>query len=252
MKRLVAMLVVAALAAAGACAGGEDESKPAEAAIRVHMISGSKEYRSEPSLKAFKEYLEKHYPIACTMSLGTDGGKDLPNLEALEEADLMLVFCRRQKISGEQLARIKKWCEAGKPVLGIRTASHAFQGYLAMDREVFGGSYKGHGGGETVQVKIHPPNKEHPILCGVEPWSRHGTLYRNRDNAEDTVLLLTGTGQKSGQAEPVAWARQYAKHKTARAFYTSMGYPHDFENENFRRMLVNAIYWTTARPSPSP
>ncbi len=247
------LLITCCLAAAAAAVGSavaEDKAKEAPP-LKVHMISGSKEYKSEPSLKAFKTYLEAHYPVTCTLSLGQDGGKDLPNLEALDDADVMLVFCRRQKIDGEQIERIKAWCKAGKPVVGLRTASHAFQKFLEMDRDVFGGSYKGHGKGEPVQVKVHEANKGHPILTGVSEWQRDGKLYRNPDNAEDAILLLTGTGETSKDTQPLAWARVYDKDADGRAFYTGMGYPHDFESANFQRVLVNAIFWTAKRPIPA-
>ncbi len=240
-----AWLIFAAFAMTALVAVADDE--PAADPLHVHMISGSKAYQSEPSLKAFAAYLEKELGATCTFSLGSDRGKDLPNLDALGSADVLVVFCRRQKVPEDQLKKIKDWCAAGKPVVGIRTASHAFQDWLAMDKEIFGGSYKGHGKGEPVQVKVHEANQDHPILEGVEPWTRDGALYRNPDNAGDAILLLTGTGANSGDTQPVAWARVYDKKKDARAFMTSMGYPHDFKNENFRRLLVGAIRWTAKR-----
>ena len=255
MGRLMAMCLGAVIAGGAALgaplgAGRAADPKPAAATLKVHMISGSREYQSEPSLKAFKEYLEKRFPIACTLSLGQDGGSDLPGLEAMDAADLLIIFCRRQKVPQDQLDRVKKWFEAGKPALGIRTSSHAFQGWLEMDKAIFGGSYRGHGSGEEVQVRIEQKNKDHPILAGVQEWVRPGKLYHNAANAEDTVTLLAGTGQKSKQTEPIAWCRVYDQAKDARCFYTSMGYPHDFENENFKTLLTNAIYWATKRQKP--
>ena len=224
-------------------------SLPAEAEeppLRIHMISGSKEYESEPSLSALKSYLEKHYHVNCTLSLGSDGfRKDLPGIEALQQADVMLVFCRRVKPPEEQLELIKKWCAEGKPVVGIRTASHAFQGWLEFDKEVLGGDYRGHSGSEQVQVSIEDQARDHPILAGVKEWTRQGKFYHNPNLAEDVTLLLTGTSRSEKQ--PLAWARTYQKHNGGRSFYTSMGLPQDFENENFKRLLANAISWTAKR-----
>ena len=241
-------LTLAAIAAA-ACGAAAADPKP-EGALKVHMISGSREYGSEPSLKALKAELEKTRGMKCTLSPAQDGGKDVPGLEGLDAADVLIVFCRRNKVAGADLEKIKQWFKDGRPAIGIRTSSHAFQGYLAMDKEVFGGSYKGHGGGEEVRVKIDEKNKDHPILKGVKEWTRPGKLYRNQDNAPDVILLLTGQGRKSKDTQPVAWARVYDKKKDARAFYTSMGYPHDFEDENFKAMLLNAIYWVAKREPP--
>ena len=74
--------------------------------------------------------------------------KDIPGLDELETCDVAVFFTRRLKIDGEQLDRIKKYATSGKPIVAIRTASHGFQNWLDMDKEVFGGDYKGHYGHE--------------------------------------------------------------------------------------------------------
>ena len=79
-------------------------------------------------------------------------GKDeehLPGLENLADCDVMLLFTRRLKLSGEQLERIKDYCLSGKPIVGVRTASHAIQSWLDLDKEVLGGNYHGHYGEGT-------------------------------------------------------------------------------------------------------
>jgi HEAT repeat protein/type 1 glutamine amidotransferase len=208
------------------------------------MLSGSKEYRSAESLAAFKAWLESRYEARCTMSLGADGGRSLPGLDALKGADVLVVFCRRMKLPAEQLAPIRDWCRAGKPVVGIRTASHAFQTWLAFDKEVLGGDYKGHGRAEPqVRVTIASAGAGHPVLAGVWPWTRAGKLYRNPAPAGDVTVLLTGKGK--GGAQPLAWVRT---RRGARVFYTSMGLPDDFQSADFRRLLANALFWTAARP----
>jgi type 1 glutamine amidotransferase len=209
------------------------------------MISGSEQYQSEESLLGFKAYLEEHYNVKCTMTLAKDKGSDLPGIEALDGADLMVVFCRRVKVPSEQLERIKEWRRKGKPVIGIRTASHAFQNWLEFDRAILGGDYKGHGGDEQTRILIADDAKDHPILSGVKEWTRPGKLYRNPNLAEDVTVLLTGIGKNDRQ--PVAWCRTYDKEKGGRSFYTSMGYPHDFQNDNFRRLTLNAISWVAKR-----
>jgi type 1 glutamine amidotransferase len=207
------------------------------------MISGSREYKPEPSLKAWKKHLEATYRVSCTLTLARDKGKELPGIGALEKADLLVVFCRRISAPDEQTRKVKTWCKAGKPVIGLRTASHAFQNWLAFDKEVLGGSYKGHGGPEQrILAQINDTVKDHPVLAGLKSWTRPGKLYRNPNLQPDTMLLITGIGQKDKQ--PIAWSNAY---NGGRAFYTSMGFPHDFENENFRRLMLNAIEWATQK-----
>src|SRR5439155_23973582 len=134
--------------------GPAAKAKSEQAVLKVCLVSGSLEYQSDQSLAAFQKYLEEHYPIRCTRAF-RKADDDLPGLENLETCDVMLLFTRRLTISGEQLARIPKYCRSGKPIVALRTASHAFQNWLALDKEILGGNYKNHyGAGPSVQVEI--------------------------------------------------------------------------------------------------
>src|SRR5262245_14374505 len=120
-------------------ANAADDPKP----LRVCLVSGSLEYDSDTSLGKLQKHLEKNFMVECSRAfIKTES--DLPGLENLDKCDVMLLFTRRLKITGEQLERVKKYCLAGKPIVGIRTASHAFQNWLVLDKEVLGGNYKGH------------------------------------------------------------------------------------------------------------
>jgi putative membrane-bound dehydrogenase-like protein len=213
--------------------------------LKVCLVSGSLEYKSDESLAAFQKYLEEHYSVKCSRAFRkTDNDlPGLPGLENLETCDVMLLFTRRLTISGEQLERVKRYCRSGKPIVAVRTASHAFQNWLALDKEVLGGNYKNHlGSGPRTQVKIVTGAKDHPVLAGVKPFSSPGSLYKNPDLPPDDVVLLTGS--IPGHTEPVAWVRT---HNGGKVFYTSLGHPDDFKNENFVRLLVNALFWTSGR-----
>mgnify|MGYP002526047522 CR=1 FL=1 len=141
--------------------------------FHIHGLSGSKEYPSEPSLKILIAELERRYRgITCTASWGKDKGNSLDNLEALRKADLMIVFCRRQNLPEEQMAIIRSHYESGKPVLGIRTASHPFQekDNEHFDRVVLGNNYDGHYGNDSFEVKAVEGQKDHPVLTKVGPF----------------------------------------------------------------------------------
>ncbi len=215
--------------------------------LKVCLVSGSAEYRSDASLAKLQEILEKNYPIQCERAFGRDKGDDLPGLEALETGDLMVLFTRRLTLPEEQLARIEKWVAAGKPIVAIRTASHAFQNWkpdtAAFDREVLGGNYKGHYEEALAHVRIEA--KDHPVLTGVKPFTTRGKLYKNPDLAKDATVLLTAATPR--YSEPVAWVRN---HKGGRVFYTSLGVPEDFEDGQLQRLLINAIFWAAQRPVP--
>ncbi len=214
--------------------------------IKVCLISGSLEYDSDTSLAAFQQYLESHYPIRCTRAfLKTD--TDLPGLENLETCDVAIFFTRRLKISGEQLDRVKKYCASGKPIVAIRTASHGFQNWLEMDKEVLGGNYGNHYGPGTTKVTAVPGAAADPILHGVGSFETVGSLYRNTGLAADDHILLNGA--IPGHIEPVAWTRI---HNGGRVFYTSLGHQNDFKNPQFLTLLVNALYWAVQQQPPAP
>lgn len=215
-----------------------DKTKP----LRVCLVSGSLEYDSDGSLNKFQKHLEKHYVAECSRAF-IKSEKDLPGLENLDTCDVMLLYTRRLKISGEQLERVKKYCLSGKPIVGIRTASHAFQNWLDLDKEVLGGNYKGHYNvGPLCDVKFADQTGGHPILKGVQPFKSVGSLYRNTGLSKDVNILLTGSIPE--HTEPIAWTRDY---KGGRIFYTSLGHQKDFDDPNFVTLIANALFWTAQR-----
>lgn len=237
------ILLVSLLLLGHSSALGQETNKPKP--LKVCLVSGSLEYDSDASLMRLQKYLETNYAVICTRAF-RKSDTDLPGLEKLDDCDVMLLFTRRLKLEGEQLERVKRYCLSGKPIVGIRTASHAFQTWLDLDKEVLGGNYKGHyGEGPLTVVKITDKGKDHPILSGVKPFESPGSLYKNTGLARDASILLEGA---SGEhTEPIAWTREY---KGGRIFYTSLGHQKDFDDGNFVRLVANALYWT-ARQSPS-
>ncbi len=241
---LLAGIIFFLVLVSGCGQNNRDQISSDDASLHIHMISGSREYRSEPSLRAFKRFMKQQYDdVRITASWGEDAGDDLPDIELLADADLMLVFTRRMVLPEEHLNHIIRHIENEKPVLGIRTASHAFQDFLELDSLVFGGDYDGHGDDEPVRISIAENASDHPVLTDVTGWIRPGKIYHNPDLGPQTNVLLYGKGLDSDIHEPMAWTNLYGQ--DGRAFYTSMGLPVDFGNENFRNMILNAISWST-------
>jgi type 1 glutamine amidotransferase len=237
MKVVVAGVACVFLATISSTAA-QDSARP----LKVCLVSGSLEYDSDASFGLLEKHLQKRHKMEFSHAFRkTD--MDLPGLENLEACDVMVLFTRRLKIDGPQLERVKKYCLAGKPLVGIRTASHAFQNWLDFDKEVLGGNYKNHyPAGPTMSIAIADKARSHPILAGVSPFESPGSLYKNTGLAKDCDVLLTGT--IPDHTEPIAWTRLY---KGGRIFYTSLGAQQDFENENFLRLIANALLWTTQK-----
>jgi len=217
--------------------------------LKVCLVSGSLEYESNESLAELQKYLEANYDIRCSRAFVE--GKDirnLPGLENLDKCDVMLLFTRRLEIDGEQLQKIKTYCNSGRPVVGVRTASHALQNWLALDKEVLGGNYKGHYSNDlATEVKIIKEAQDDPLLAGVAPFRSAGSLYKNKDIVSDCRVLMIGTSPES--TDPITWTRM---HNGGRVFYTSLGHQQDFKEESFRRLLANALHWAAGLDPQTP
>jgi type 1 glutamine amidotransferase len=217
-------------------------AEPAARTLNVCLVSGSFEYKSDQSLALWQEHLESRYAVKCHRAFAPSE-ESLPGLENLDQCDCAVFFTRRLKISGEPLERIKRYCTSGKPIIGIRTASHGFQNWLAMDKEVFGGDYSNHYGNNLQpRIELAEAAKDHLILKGVNPYVSSGSLYKNPHLASDVTVLLTGTIPE--HTDPVAWVRTY---HGSRVFYTSLGHADDFRHPSFLQLLDNALTWTTGR-----
>ncbi len=213
-----------------------------ETPLRIHIISGCKEYNSDQSLHTYAAHLEAKLGARVTGSWVSDGATVLPNADQIKDADLLIVFARRLNLDEKYLPPIRQHWDQGKPCLGIRTASHAFQAadIAVFDRQVLGGNYLGHYANEPVQVANVPTERNHPVLKGVGPFTSR-RLYKAGELAKDTTVLQRGTIDAS-TTQPVTWVHEY---HGGRMFYTSLGVPEDFANPNFIRLLDNAVSWTT-------
>ena len=210
--------------------------------LKLCMLSGSFEYDSEASLAVFQDYIEEKHLVQATLII-YQGEDDDQSLEPLQDTDVLLVFTRRLNTAGKELDRFNAYCNAGRPIVGVRTASHAYQNWLDFDKEVLGGDYQGHyGAGPIAHAEIDPDAKDHPILHGISNFDSYGSLYKNPSIATDTTLLLTGKTEE--HMEPVAWTRS---HHGGRVFYTSLGHQRDFEVDMFLRLLANGVLWAGGR-----
>jgi len=234
--------------------------------LNIVFLSGANEYFSNYSLTKYKKYLEDHYEgirITILCAATELDKKNFPDLSPLTECDLALFFARRLTIEGEQLEYVKQYVNSGKPIIALRNSSHGFQNWLEFDQTVLGGNYHGHNEGSKPEsavldaenkrypagepvgpiqyLTVNPQNKNHPVLTGVNDFTSRYSLYKTSPVASDVQVLVTGTIPDVDK-QPVAWTRDY---NGARVFYVSLGGVQDFENENFIKMLTNAIFWAS-------
>lgn len=118
----------------------------------IVLISGDEEYRSEEALPMLAKILSEHHGFKCTVLFAYNPrtnhidptySNNIPGLEALASADLMIIFTRFRDLPDEQMEHIDAYLKAGKPVIGIRTATHAFKPAAGSKWEHYGDGYAG-------------------------------------------------------------------------------------------------------------
>jgi hypothetical protein len=258
----------------------------------IVLVSGDDEYRSEQAMPQLARILSKHHGFKTTVlfALDPDGTvnperKDnIPGLEALKTADLLILFTRFRDLPDEQMKYIVGYVEAGKPIIGIRTATHAFdiqpgKTYSTWSwkdktwdggfgRQVLGETWVDHHGKHKIQstrARFAPGQDKHPILRGIrdgEIWVPTDVYTVANPLPRDCTPLLLGevlegmgekdkpvAGRQNEPKLPVAWTTSY---KGGRVFTTTMGSSQDLQNEAFRRLLVNAAFWASGQEKKIP
>ncbi|MDX1947494.1 MAG: isochorismatase family protein [Pirellulaceae bacterium] len=236
---------------------------------RIAMVIGEDEYQTWETLPKFVESDLKPLGFEVTIINADSADKhNFPGMaDAIAQCDLVFISVRRRLPPQPQLDELRKHIAAGKPVIGIRTACHAWslrnekeqqalldKGHAAwseFDAEVIGGHYTNHHGeGPKTAISLAAGAKDHAILRGIDRAQLvgNGSLYKVRPLAATTTPILIGTIPNS-EAEPVAWTN-LAGPNQARVFNTSLGHWDDFANPAFRKLLVNGIYWTLESPYP--
>ena len=255
---------------------------------RIVLISGDEEYRSEECLPALARILAEQHGFDCTVLFSVDPGSGrvdpndqvfTPGLERIEGADLVVLFTRFREWPDSAMRHFAAHVEAGKPLLGLRTSTHAFQydrdpgspfarystrGGGTWDggfgREVLGETWIAHHGAhgsEATRGVVAAGAETHPILRGVEGVFGPTDVYRARALPEDAVVLLEGevvagmdpadpavVGKKNEPRMPILWTRERPVGDAVQRVVTStIGSAQDFTSEGLRRAWVNACYW---------
>ncbi|MHB1557168.1 MAG: ThuA domain-containing protein [Isosphaeraceae bacterium] len=234
---------------------------------RAVFVIGDDEYRTAETLPAFARKELEPLGVRCAFAVADPKApNDFPGIEAIDSADLLVLSVRRRAPAEKEMAAIRRYIEAGKPVVGIRTACHAFDvhgkvppghaEWRTFDPDVLGGHYAGHYGNGlkpeiTAVVAASSGIVPMEIVDGVKvPFTGQGSLYKTAPLAGSTAPLLIGElkDQPGARSQPVAWINRKG---SARIFYTSLGHPGDFERAEFRTLLRNAVIWALDR-QPAP
>ncbi len=228
----------------------------APARKRVLFLAGEDQNGAAYSLRRFARALELG-PFETTFVASTDR-TELPGLEALEQADLVVLFLRHRMPDETGFRQVLDYVQDGKPLVALRTSTQAFfypeESSRARWNDDFGAMVLGavwrfdYGPESSTAVKLTGSKRDHPILRGVaEDFEVASPLYHVLPLSKGCRILAMGTSRGPGpipdlaRAEnPVAWTLNRG---SSRVFYTSLGHIDDFEVPAFRRMLANAVYW---------
>lgn len=257
----------------------------------VVLVSGDEEYRSEETLPQLGKILSQRHGFQCTVLFAIDKGDgtinpqqndNIPGLEALKSADLMVIFTRFRNLPDDQMQALLDYTDSGRPIVGLRTATHAFNlkpeskfaryTWTSKDPEWNGGwgrqvlgetwiNHHGKHGKQSTRGILVAEQARHPILRGIKdgdiwgPTDVYGVRLPLPGDCQPLVLGQVLEGMKPDDAPvkgpqndpmmPIAWIKTHktSQGKSARVFTTTMGASQDFSSPGLRRLLVNACYW---------
>lgn len=242
--------------------GGDEFRFADDDRLQLTMLIADDEYKTETTLPEFAaKHLSQSFRV--TIAYASDTQRNLiPAIEDVLSADVLIVSVRRRTLPIQDLELIQQFVKRGRPMVGVRTASHAFSlrsgqpepgsgQWPEFDQQVWGGNYVGHFGNQ-LQYSITEArhDRQHPILNGLSDWSSFqagGSLYKTAPLAPGTTELLVG--KIADQApHPVAWS--YVRADGGRSFYTSLGHVDDFRQIQFQSLLSRGIHWVCGLPLP--
>lgn len=253
----------------------------------IVFLASDHEYRTEETCPALARILAKHHGFKCTVLFGVDknghieaGSSNVPHMEALDSADLLVIFTRFLNLPAEQMDHFVSYLERGGPIVGLRTSSHAFKipadspyakydfrskvaGYEnGFGHQILGNTWVGHYGRNHQQgtrIELIPEQKDHVILKGVGDNAFCQAGAYNGIAAPDFTVLTNSQPlvamKKDAAADtkkppvPSTWTRHYTSKggKKNRVFHSTQGASEDILDADYRRLLINGIFWAASK-----
>ena len=254
---------------------------------KIVFISGDEEYRSEEAFPMLGKLLSKHHGFECTVlfaqdaktgEINPDNQTNIPGMHLLDDADLVILGLRFRELPDEDMKHFVDYFQSGRPLIALRTSTHAFNYSRDKDspyakysfnasgewpggfgQQVLGEtwhSHHGHHGKESTRGILVHENAGHPILKGVDDVWGPTDVYGVVHLPKDATVLMDGQVLKGMTPDsepntdkttmPLVWIREYpTRSGKNKMLVTTMGAATDFENEDLRRLVVNGAYWAT-------
>lgn len=248
----------------------------------VVLLSGDEEYRSEESLPMLGKVLSQRHGFKCTVLFAQDAdgtinpnnSTNVPGMHFLDHADLVVNAFRFRELPDADMKHFVDYLDSGKPMMVVRTATHAFNYTRDKNSPYAGFSFGARGGGfggmtvgetwtshhgshgkEATRGLVDGQNEKNPILKGVHDIFGPTDVYGvNPDFPRDAAVLVWGltlTGmqptdppQLAKSIMPIVWLRDYRtpSGKTAKVLCSTIGAATDLLSADLRRLFVNATY----------
>jgi hypothetical protein len=290
MTRLAAIVVLFNLAFVLSVEGNEWVAYAAHngpgAGKHIVLVSGDEEYRSEEALPMLGRILAVRHGFRCTVLFSinpTDGTIDptnqtnIPGFEQIAGADLVIMLLRFRELPDDQMTHFIAHLNGGKPILALRTSTHAFEysrnsdsPYAKYDwrskawpggfgQHVLGETWVSHHGDhgkESARGLINGLYEDHPVLRGVKDVWGPTDVYGVKHLPADAKVLMFGQVLSGMQPTdlpnfnksimPMIWQRDYQTESgnSANILCSTIGAATDLESEDLRRLLVNFCYWS--------
>ena len=240
----------------------------------IVFVTGDHEYSGESTLMVVAGELEKNYGFRTKVlkaSPDQNAEENIPGLEVLKEADIVVFYLRWRRLPASQIKHIDDYLRSAKPLIGFRTTTHAFNypkghelerwnafGEFALNAPPGWGGKAGHthyGHESSTDVSVIPEAAKNSILTGVaKNFHARSWLYKVLPDypSKGSEWLLMGHAVNPNNTKaienPVAWTGTNSF--GAKIFTTTLGHPEDFDLEPFQRLVINAIHWASGKPVP--
>lgn len=260
----------------------------------IVFISGDDEYRSEEACPMLAKILAVRHGFKCTVLFAIDPKsglikpdfqENIPGTEALKTADLMVMHTRFRDLPAEQMQPIVDYTNSGKPIIGLRTSTHAFNvkkgdspfaKWTWTSKSPAGGwgqavlgetwiSHHGNHGSQSTRGVIEPKYADHPILKNATDIWGPTDVYGVKNLKDSDQVLVRGAilegmkptdkpidGPKNNPMMPLVWTREYKGEtgNTSKVICTTMGAATDLESEGLRRLVINSCFWSVGLEVP--
>ena len=263
----------------------------------IVLIAGDDEYRSEQTMPMLGKILAVRHGFKCTVlfpinpadgTIKPDHQTNIPGMHWVDSADLLILGLRFRHLPDDQMKHFVDYVELGKPIIGTRTSTHAFNypgnstskyknyGFNDKDwkggfgQQVLGDTWISHHGkhkSQSTRGVIAEENNTNPILNGASDVWGPSDVYGIRNLPKSANVLMYGQvlagmnpddepveGKKNDPMMPLAWTKTYESTSghSARIFCTTIGASTDFQSEGLRRLIVNASFWCLGMESSIP